>query len=442
MIKQHLPNKEEWEMAGVNRFPGRRNNLGGGFAGRPGAGITPESPLAALLLKAPLSATLLLTKLLLTALILTTLLLAAGCSGSKLQPTGGGLAVTDAARLSMIVAQTRAQFPALSGSKLPYNRRKTPAAVKGGAGQGLQPEPVLHGTGTAISPGVQAGKTTHIQLILHLSKPEYDSGFLMLSGKEGKQERRQIVAFDKRGNADKVFEFQYVLADPQGKLSYLAVLGGTYKGEGGEFLGFEGTLIEAGADADIEKWRKGYKIDFGYNFPVEPEYRAMVAQAEELFRQLVRRMREAESLQRKITPLEKEAAELKAVRPKEGEEAQQASAVADKVARAAELQGRLKGELTRAEADILHYYELRGKIAQAYSRFYESNHYTWQETGVQQAFYDGWKPVELHHPRIDKLTKLLLAMLEKPEALKAGQKAALEKVEHYDNWSKNPTEAK
>jgi len=88
---------------------------------------------------------------------------------------------------------------------------------------------------------------------------------------------------------------------------------------------------------------------------------------------------------------------------------------------------------------MIRYFELRKGIAGEYARFIGSNHYTWRERSAQQNFYDQWKAVELHHPRIDRLAKQLRSRLAGPEGLQDAQKVSMAEVRRYNNWDTDPS---
>jgi hypothetical protein len=87
---------------------------------------------------------------LLAPLLLLALLgaLLAGCAGEAARQGPGGMPALQAARISLVVAQTRAQFPELSGGAIPFEPRKPPAATPGSA-----PELALRGSGVGVQPG-------------------------------------------------------------------------------------------------------------------------------------------------------------------------------------------------------------------------------------------------------------------------------------------------
>ena len=120
----------------------------------------------------------------------------AGCSKLSFGTTEAGLAGSDAHALTLVVAQTRAQYPKLSATKLTYTQRPLEASDKK-EGSGA-PELVLMGQGTSVKPGVQGSRENRLQVQLYLQKPGYDEGYALISEKGAQVEKWPILAFDKR----------------------------------------------------------------------------------------------------------------------------------------------------------------------------------------------------------------------------------------------------
>lgn len=362
-----------------------------------------------------------------------------GCGGAGLQPSGGGLAQGDGARLSAVVAQTRAQFPKLSAPDLPYSSQELPVD------DASRPESVLRGEAVSVQPGVQMGAPLRARVSLFLAKPGYDRGFVKLAfgpgGDGSREETWEIVAFEKRGRADDAFEFTYLLNAPPQPLRYLVVIGGRFKEGKEEFAALEGTLIFPGAGADIDRWRRALKVNFGRRFPVAPAYLAQVDEAERLFGAL---KRQVPALMARSARIEKIDGELEPLRKIAGDAALAPKERADiekREARLAEMKSRQAADKERAERELTSYFGLRGAIATAYAAFTASNQYSWASAGAQQDFFDAWKVVEYHHPKIDELSEAFAGLQDAPQKLRAVRAAAMKMVKDKNNWGRNPSHA-
>ena len=356
----------------------------------------------------------------------------AGCTGGELARTGGGIARAEASQVSAVVARIRAQFPRPATEAIPFSPRPE---LEGTADAELPL--VLRGNGKGITPGIQLGEPPTLRLSLYLAKPGYDSGYAKVAPSDRPEETWRIVAFDQRGQAGGDFEFLYALSTGEGSLRYLAILGGVFQKGGEDFLAFEGVVILPGERGRIKAWQRAFQLDFGGEFPVVPAYRKRVAEAAGVFKRLEAMER---ALGRRETRLKTIAAKLQKLGPSaEGEKQKVAKQRAALQSDREQLQAEQGAALAEAEMEMIRYFELRGVIAGEYARFIGSNHYTWRERSAQQNFYDHWKAVELHHPRIDRLAEQLRSRLAGPEGLQDAQKAAMAEVRRYNNWDTDPS---
>lgn len=358
-----------------------------------------------------------------------------GCAGQKLAASGGGFAEEDAAAVSAVVAQTRAQFPKLSATGIKYISRRPP---KDSRKQSVQL--VLKGAGAGISPGIQVAARVPMEFELYLGKPRYDRGYARLSIGGGEQETWRIVTHDHRGQAAGEFEFIYLLASARGELWYFAVIGGEFEQAGEKFRGMEGTLIVPGKDGQIGKWNRAYKIDFGSRMPVVPVYQRMVGEAVQRFKSLRRRLPKLKIQRKRIVRSQAQLDLLLNV-----PDARRAAsgkggnlAAAKEKARLDELRAALTRQATLAGRELTEYFQLRERIAGGYAEFVRGNAYSWASRGRQQWYYDAWKEVELHHPEIDGITARVLAYLPEPEAVKRARSRAMAAVRRHGNWGKDP----
>lgn len=361
-----------------------------------------------------------------------------GCAGKKLAPSGGGVAPGDAAAVSAVVAQTRAQFPKLSASGVNYITREAP-----GKWQGQSPKLVLTGAGVGVAPGIQVSARVPMECELYLSKPGYDRGYALLSFEGKKQERWRIVAHDHRGRADGEFEFIYLLASPRGELWYLAVIGGGFEQGGGKFRGMEGTLIVPGEDGTVSKWKRAFKIDFGIRQPAIPAYRKMVDEAQEKFKKLRRRLPKLQTLRKRIARSRAQLDVLLNV-PDKRQAAQSGGkniAAAEEKARLDQLLADQQQQAEAAGRELTAYFQLRETIAGEYADFLRSNPYTWAPRAGRQRYHDAWKEVELHHPEIDEISNQVVAYIKDPGAVEQARGGAMAAVRRHNNWGKDPSRA-
>ena len=359
-----------------------------------------------------------------------------GCSSQTLGPSKGGIPKADAAAVSAVVAQTRAQFPKLSATGVNYLPRDAPPEEQ-------PPQLVLKGAGVGISPGIQVSARVAMECELYLNKPDYDRGYAKLVLGSGKKENWRIVANDRRGREDSEFEFIYLLASPRGELWYLALIGGEFERDGRRYRGIEGTLIVPAAGGGIGKWKRAFKIDFGSQVPTIPAYREMVASAERKFRFLRRVLPDLKAWRKRVA-LSKAQLELLLNVPDPRQRAgggEKNLAAAEEKQRLDKLQAEQEESAATAGRELIEYYGLRKDIAGAYAQFVRGNAYTWAVRPHQQRFYDDWKEVELHHPEIDDITKLIMAYLKDPTPVEKARADAMAAVRRQNNWDKDPSRA-
>lgn len=370
---------------------------------------------------------------------LAALLLVTGCSSVKSLVGGGGpggLPADEASRVSLVVAQTRAQFADLSGTAIPFEPRTLPDDAAGSV-----PEPALRGSGTGVQPGLQLDTPERIEAALYLDKQRYARGYLEVTRSGAPPERWPIVAYDQRGKPRETFDFTYVLATPTDELRYLVVIGGRYD-EGGEaYLGYEGTLIVPGPGNDLEAWQKAYKLDFGYRFPVVPAHQRKVKQAQALFGELQRDVARLDRLRDGIAASEGELAALQGTAPPAAQAARHDQAIAEEQARRDSLQVQRDALIETTEAKLVRYYGLRKALSDEFAAFTQSNRWRWLDQAGKQAFYDDWKVVELHHPRIDQLVSAFIAHKRDAGKVLEARRAAMDTIARNDNWNRDPSRA-
>lgn len=357
------------------------------------------------------------------------------CASGGLKRGPSGLSPRLVEQASLVVGQTRAQFPQHSGKNIPYRIRKTrPENLP-------PPELALRGVGISMTPGLQDETPQRISLSLFLDKETYTNGYLKVK-KAGGEEVWPIIAFDQTGRADGVFGFTYLLATPLGELRYLVVIGGGYTEKEQSYFGFEGTLIHPEPSKGLEKWKRAYKIDFGYKFPAPPEYPAKVAAAEKLFGELQGDVRKVERLRQAVAEARNRFDSLQKRPRGKSPPGEREKALIKAKSEADNLEESLLNRIGSTEAKFHRYYRLRRELAVDFSKFLKSNYYSWRDLPGKQEFFDQWKVVEFHHDRIDLLVLQFLNHLEEKQKLDQARRGAMKVITTENNWGKNPGRGK
>jgi hypothetical protein len=361
-------------------------------------------------------------------------LLAACSQPSELPPTAGGLARGDSARLSLLVTQTRAQYPELTATALKQGSQR-------GASEGAQlAELALVGQGVSLRPGIQVGERETVKMSLFLDKSGYDAGHAALTIAGGAEEEWRVIGYDLRGDVTADFELLFALADPASRVRYLAVLGGIYEADGRRLLAYEGTLIVPGPGVRIEGWERIYKINFGFKHPAEPLYLAGVARANGQMAEIRRALATLESLTRRGDTGRAELESLRARSPAPDQTQRHEQSIAQREQQVAQTETERGRTAKEAEDTFLKYWATRASVDSDYADFQASNAYRWRDATQQQAWFDEWKQVEFHHPRIDELRKALGAFLpDQGAAIAEARAKAIATIDRLNNWSKNPS---
>ena len=370
------------------------------------------------------------------AAFIAALALGSACGAPKeLPPTAGGLARGDAARLSLLVTQTRAQYPELTAQSLKQGPQLN-------AGEGPQlADPALIGEGVGLRPGIQVGARETVELSLFLDKSDYHAGYARISISGAPEETWRVIAYDLRGEVTGDFELLYALADGESRVNYLAVLGGTYEQDGRRLLAYEGTLILPGRGVRIEGWDRIFKVDFGFKHPAEPLYLAGVERANTLMAETRRAVSALDALRKRI---ETGRAEMEALRqqmpPPEQAQARRQE-LAQREGQIAERESERDRLAAQAEQTLVKYWATRASVDADFAEFVASNAFRWRAPAQQQAWFDRWKRMELHHPGIDELQQALAAFLPERSKIDQARDKALAMINRLDNWSKNPSRA-
>ena len=356
------------------------------------------------------------------------------CAGGGLKRGPSGLSPRLVEQASLVVGQTRAQFPQHSGKKIPYQIRESRLESL------PPPELALRGVGISMTPGLQDEAPKRIGLSLFVDKVTYTDGYLEVKTADGK-EVWPIVAFDHTGRADGQFGFTYLLATPLGRLRYLVVIGGGYREKEQSYFGFEGTLIHPEPGKGLEKWKRAYKIDFGYKFPSPPAFPETVALAEKLFGELRGEVREVERLQHTLAAARSGFASLQK-RPRGNSSPGEREKTLTKAKGDADsLEASLVDRIAATEAKFHRYYRVRRELAVEFSTFLQTNYYSWRDLPGKQELFDQWKKVEFHHDRIDLLALKFMNHLKEKQKLDQARRMAMKVITSQNNWGKNPGRA-
>lgn len=339
-----------------------------------------------------------------------------GCAAQGLPQRAGGLPYNEAVQISLVVAQTRAQFPELSARNLRHRPRSLPPA-----GKRVAVVHVLQGEGVAVQPGIQTGRPSLVKLKVFLQKPGYDAGRIEIAVDGRREETWPIVAHDQRGDPEGAFEFLYVLVTPAGAVRYLALVGGSYRERGRKFFAFEGTLIVPGKGPRAAAWKLAYKINFGFRFAVRPEHEPLLAQARRLFRGFAGQVKELEGLQRRIEAARKKGATSTAAG-----------------AKPSPLPNEFNQRRAALQKALFRYYRLRERIAASFGRFAASNFYRWLPPARQRQYFAAWQKGTGHHPEIDRLTRRARPFMKNPASLDAVRAKAMGQVRRWRNVEKDP----
>ena len=379
------------------------------------------------------------------------MLLLSACAGERYDLPPGGLAPSEAAQLSLIAGQTRAQFPSLSEAHLPFALRKPPPEE-----EAQRPEPALKGEGVSVQPGIQTRDSHTVQALLLLDKTTYARGQLRVRFNGGPEETWRILAYDKRGSPTDDFDFSYLLLDPQGRVRYLVLIGGVFEDGGKRFAGYEGTLVLPGPGGSLSAWERAYKLNFGYRLPIPPVYQEQVDRSERMLsvqNGLLRDLERARDLMRdNERTLEAARASGTAASPAPNPTgASPAAAPAAKraptPAELAALQQALAAAQTRVrtlseqlETQFLEYFRVRTGIESAYAEFVESNRFRWANRAGQREYHQRWQETESQNARIDEQMARFLRLAPGYEKGMNARLEAQAAVRQYNNrqWLREP----
>ena len=366
-----------------------------------------------------------------------------GCARRDLDLGRGGLSAEDDARLSLALAQVRAQEPRERLSGLIYVPRSEPEGLP-------KPELAVSGEGAALSRGYQPVEASHARLALYLDKSSYTRGYAKISEERADEKVWRIVAYQLRGQADRDFEFTYLLADPGGKLRILVLLGGTYAEGQAERFALEGVLLLPDAETQAkafapDEWKTAYPFPFVLGEPVPPLYQALTAEAGDLERQLDRDVDELERLAQRMDALDAEIAKARNSAPPQAADttptpAPGPTSVAD--GRRAELETQLRQRAAQAQAKAVHCYQVRAQADSAFAAYLQTNAYAWRDDDGRQEAFRRWEVLDKQAVPLEDRVARLLPYAPEPKTIDDARAASLAAFVKNNNASRRPAPAK
>jgi len=359
------------------------------------------------------------------------LLAMGGCS--SIQTSGfmsfpaerGGIASDQVLEVSNVVSRMRSEYPDLSATSVPYEGRSV-------SGARALPAPALTGKGRAVSSGEP------VSVKLYLDKSSYSEGYVDVEWNGGARETLPIVAFDNKGRPNEVFDYIYLLRRGEGGLCYLVLVGGEYGGLNVKYVGFEGTLIVPGSNQSLETDAQVYKLDFGFRYPLPPEFEAHVRKAGELSGSLYKESRTILSKEAELDKVEEELVRLRNTPPAEDKAGAQEKRVRELEARATTLKEGGSSDKDYVESVFSEYFSLRRSVSDSYADFLSSNHYLWMDRESQLGYWKQWRKMQAYDEKVEEVFQPFLGLAGNPERLKEDRKQALRAVEKNNIKSLDP----
>lgn len=339
----------------------------------------------------------------------------------------GGIPAAQVLEVSDIVARMRSEYPDLSATAVPYEGRHFGKAY-------ASPEPVLAlaGKGRAIS------SEEHVAVRLYLDKASYTAGYVEVAWDGGTPEVLPIVAFDNKGRPDGVFDYIYLLTRDDGGMYYLDLVGGEYGGMNVKYVGFEGTLIVPGPGPSLRNGTKVYKLDFGFRFPLPPEFAAHVGKAGDLAGSLSKGSRSLLSRKAELERTQEELLGLRNTPPAEDKAAAQEKKIQALEARVTTLKAGISSDTDLLESAFSEYFVLRQTISDSYADFISSNYYTWMPPGDQLDYWKEWRKMQGYDEKVEEAYQPFLDFAGNPDRLREDRKQALRTIEKNDIKSRDP----
>jgi hypothetical protein len=366
--------------------------------------------------------------------------IAGGCTQHDLDLGRGGLSAEDDARWSQALAQVRAQAPQDRVSGLVYESRPEPAGL-------TEPELALTGEADSVTRGFQTGERSHVRLSVYLDKSSYTRGYLKVSRDGAPEETWPIAAYVLRGQADRDFQFTYLVSEPGGALRAFMLIGGGYQEDGDELVAIEGALIVPDAPSKTRRvsaaaWRTAYPFAFVLKEPKRPAYDDLVFLSEELARELGQNVADLERLSKRLDAQRAEsgAARGDAAPPAAPSSAPPAAAPASRQddRRSSGLELQLRQQSEAASEKAVHYFELRGEADSLLAAYLEGNSYRWRDADGREQVFARWEAPERHAADMDLLIGRLLPYVSSPQKIEQARAAFRATVAKNRNAEKRP----
>ena len=356
--------------------------------------------------------------------------LAASCSRHDLDLGRGGFSAEDDARLSLALAQVRAQSPKDSVSGLIYEARPMPAGLG-------EPELALIGEGDSLSQGFQTEPKSHLRISVFLDKGSYTRGYAKVRKDNEDEQTWTIVAYLLRGQADRDFQFTYLLAEPNGALRTLMLIGGGYKDHEDDLVAIEGTLFIPNPEPRDKRyspadWKIAVPVAFVLNEPKEPAYQTLTSQALNLAKDIESEVSEISSLSQRLDELRAKEQTVQA----QGGASQKPDAGKD--TRIPELEAQIREKASATQDKVIHYFALRGEADTAFASFLEGNTYRWMDADGRQDSFKKWEAPDVDSADMDGLTSQLLAYLQNPAKIDQARSSFRAIVAKNRNGDKRP----
>jgi hypothetical protein len=365
-------------------------------------------------------------------------LLAAGCAQRDLDLGRGGLSAEDDAQLSLALAQVRAQAPKGHISGLVYEAREQPAGLE-------EPELALVGEGDSLKQGFQSGQSIHLKLSVYLDKSSYTRGYLKVARAGGAEEVWKIVAYLLRGQADQQFQFTYLVAEPNGALRTLMLIGGDYPQDADSVTALEGVLFVPPKEPRSKRyapadWDLAYPITFWRDEPAEPAFQQLTAQSQDLVSDLERDSTELPRLAKRLDDLRAAAANgASETAAPASQDATAAPAPKPKDPRQDEAELKLREQSAAAQDRIVHYFALRGEADTAFAEYLTGNPFRWRDADGKDDAFTQWAAPEAREADVEALIADLLPYVPTPLAIDKARAEFRAVVAKNHNATKRPS---
>ncbi|MFC1523395.1 hypothetical protein ACFL6N_01260 [Thermodesulfobacteriota bacterium] len=346
-----------------------------------------------------------------------------------------GLAPGDALSVSEITAQARLDHPEEVAGQIPHKQRK----VKKDEEQVEFPTLALRGTGERLT-GTTGPETLTIDL--YLEKTNHQAGYADV-GVEGEENQTwRIIAFDMNGDFDdESFEFIYTLAKPSGALFYMNLVGGEYIIDKIGYVGYEGFLMHPANGYELATLEGTYRIDFGYRFLLNPEYKQGIEDVTTLMKLIEKGTEKLASLSNSIQKEEDRLEKLQQEEPNPKKPEVLPAKISAQEAKISALEVQLADQKEATEIDLRSFYAKRLEISDLFAAFMLTNQYTWLDYSGKDEFFKIWQQVDELDRRAETEFLELAPYLYSPKELETARKETTDRIEFNNNEAKAPVEA-